>query len=143
MQQAAVSLARPCSRCGLPCSVRCIPPAALRDDAARMALCSQSQLDVEQSANRITGIFDVITRHALQFKGMSEDEPDKYAHNAAEFLWRTLGDPAHPKLVRADFEEVLESPEDANFAFEMFDVDGDGFVVEGEVHERFEAIYRC
>ena len=100
---------------------------------------------MEQSANRITGTFAVIThaRCALQFKGMGEDELDKYAHNAAEFLWCTVGDPVHPKLVWADFEEVLESPEDANFAFEMFDVDGDGFVVEAEVHERFEAIYRC
>ena len=81
--------------------------------------------------------------HALQFEDMSEYELDKYAHNAAEFLWCTVGDPSHPNLVRADFEEVLESPEDAEFAFQLFDVDRDGFVVEGEVHERFEAIYRC
>lgn len=74
---------------------------------------------------------------------MSEDELDKYAHNAAEFLWCTVGDPAHPKLVEADFEDALESREDSHFAFQLFDVDGDGFVMESEVHQRFEAIYRC
>lgn len=78
----------------------------------------------------------------MQFEDMSEDELDMHAHNAAEFLWCTVGDPASPKLTESDFEAVLDSSEDAQFAFQLFDVNGDGFVVESEVHERFEAVYR-
>ena len=78
----------------------------------------------------------------MQFEDMSEDQLDMHAHNAAEFLWCTVGDPTHPKLAESDFEASLDSEEDAQFAFQLFDVNGDGFVVESEVHARFEAIYR-
>lgn len=46
-------------------------------------------------------------------------------------------------FVQADFEAILADKEDAKFAYELFDLDGDGFVLETEVHERFEEIYRC
>ena len=37
----------------------------------------------------------------------------------------------------------LNNEADATFAFELFDVDGDGYVLEEEVHARFKQIYRC
>lgn len=37
----------------------------------------------------------------------------------------------------------LHNEDDATFAFELFDVDGDGYVLEEEVHTRFKHIYRC
>ena len=45
--------------------------------------------------------------------------------------------------MQADFEAILHEEEDADFAYKLFDGDGDGFVVESEVHDRFEEIYRC
>ena len=45
--------------------------------------------------------------------------------------------------MQKDFHAILEDQEDTEFAYKLFDNDGDGFVVESEVHDRFEQIYRC
>jgi hypothetical protein len=79
----------------------------------------------------------------VQFRDMTDDTLDNHAHNAAEYLWCTVGHAAKTTLTQRDFEGVMKSAKDAEFVFGLFDVDLDGFVVESELHERFEAIYRC
>ena len=47
------------------------------------------------------------------------------------------------KLFRDDLDCILRNEDDADYAFSLFDLDGDGYVVEEEVHSRFQKIYRC
>ena len=75
---------------------------------------------------------------------MSELELDTHAAHAAEYLWWTARrDVASRKLLLASVRARLDSDEEADFAFGLFDLDGDGFVVEDEVHSRVRQMYRC
>lgn len=75
---------------------------------------------------------------------MSELELDTHAAHAAEYLWWTARrDVAAPKLLRESVRVRLASDAEADFAFGLFDLDGDGFVVEDEVHCRLRQMYRC
>ena len=55
--------------------------------------------------------------------------------------WRRNLD--EPKLHASDVIAMLDDEEQGRFAFHLFDADGDGYVVEEEVHARFQKIYRC
>jgi hypothetical protein len=66
----------------------------------------------------------------LQFAEMSEEQLDEHAAHAAEYLWCTCRqDVTSPKLVLMDLQRVLHSDTDAEVAFSLFELDGDGFVV--------------
>ena len=48
------------------------------------------------------------------------------------------------KLLMEDLLPPLgNNEEDAEYAFGLFDLDNDGYVVEAEVHSRFQKMYRC
>ena len=80
----------------------------------------------------------------VQFEHMSEQQLDEHAAHAAEYFWWTVRqDLSERKLTRADLNAVLRDSEDADYAFSLFDLDGDGYVVEEEVQSRFQKIYRC
>jgi hypothetical protein len=75
---------------------------------------------------------------------MTEPQLEQHATCAAEYVWLTVRrDLAVDKLFKDDLLAVLNQPDDAEFAFRLFDVDGDGYVTEPEVHSRFQVMYRC
>ena len=76
---------------------------------------------------------------------MSEIELDTHAAHAAEYFWWTVRTDAHrQKLLMDDLLPRLNNDDEmAEFAFGLFDLDGDGFVVETEVQSRFQKMYRC
>lgn len=60
------------------------------------------------------------------------------------FWWVVRQDCRRQKVVREDMLVALEgNTANADFAFGLFDLNGDGFVLEGEVHARLQKIYRC
>jgi hypothetical protein len=84
-----------------------------------------------------------VIRFCLQFKDMGEEELDEHASHAAEYCWLTVReDVTSTRMHKDDLLAVLNDENDADFAFSLFDLDGDGFVVEREVHARFQHIYR-
>lgn len=84
-----------------------------------------------------------IRPECVQFEHMTEQQLDEHAAHAAEYFWWTVRqDLSEGKLVRADMKAVLKDDEDADYAFGLFDLDGDGYVVEAEVQSRFQKIYR-
>lgn len=75
---------------------------------------------------------------------MSEIELDTHAAHAAEyFWWMGRSNITSHKLTMEDMRACLSDDEDARFAFSLFDLDGDGYVVEEEVQGRFQKMYRC
>jgi hypothetical protein len=80
----------------------------------------------------------------LQFEGMSELEMDTHAAYAAEYFWWVVRKNIQSqKLLKADLLDRLNGDEQgASYAFSLFDLDGDGYVVEEEVQARFQKIYR-
>lgn len=65
------------------------------------------------------------------------------AHAAEYFWWTARSDISCHKVTKADLLASLNDEEDADYAFSLFDLDGDGYVVEEEVQSRFQHIYRC
>jgi hypothetical protein len=81
---------------------------------------------------------------SVQFEDMSEVELDTHSAHAAEYFWWTCrGDIDSKVLLKSSLRDRLSSDSEADFAFGLFDLDGDGYVVEKEVHARFQKIYRC
>ena len=81
---------------------------------------------------------------ALQFEHMTELELDTHAAHAAEYFWWTgRRNVQNTMLLKRSLRDKLDSDEEADFAFKLFDVDGDGWVLEDEVQSRFQQIYRC
>ena len=87
----------------------------------------------------------VIDRDAgVQFEDMTEMETDLHAAHAAEyFWWAARPDIGSHKVTERDMAAVMGDARDGKRAFDLFDIDGDGYVVEEEVHARFQQIYRC
>ena len=79
-----------------------------------------------------------------QFEDMTEVELDTHAAHGAEYAWWVLrGDVNRQKLLMEDLLPLLGNDlEDAEYAFGLFDLDGDGYVVEAEVHSRLQKMYR-
>lgn len=60
------------------------------------------------------------------------------------FWWVVRTDVDRQKLLMEDLLPPLgNNEEDAAYAFGLFDLDNDGYVVEAEVHSRFQKMYRC
>jgi hypothetical protein len=79
----------------------------------------------------------------MQFQDMTELELDTHAAHAAEFFWWTCRNNVDSKvLLKSSLRDHLSNDQEADFAFGMFDLDGDGYVVEEEVQARFRNIYR-
>jgi hypothetical protein len=75
---------------------------------------------------------------------MTELELDTHAAHAAEYFWWTCrNDISSNVLHKSCLRDRLSNDQEADFAFGMFDLDGDGYVVEEEVQARFQTIYRC
>lgn len=75
---------------------------------------------------------------------MSELEMDTHAAYAAEYFWWIVRrNVQSQKVLKEDLLDRLNGDEqDASYAFSLFDLDGDGYVVEEEVQSRFQKIYR-
>ena len=81
---------------------------------------------------------------SLQFEGMDEAAVDEHAKRAAEYFWWTSReDPASVKLVKEDLQPYLGSEAEVEYMFQLFDQNGDGFVVFEEVQQQFVNLYRC
>jgi hypothetical protein len=82
----------------------------------------------------------------MQFRDMAEPSLDEHATCAAEFCWLTVAPAAgisSERLYKEDLAVMLQNEQEADFAFSLFDLDGDGYVTEPEVHSRIQAMYRC
>jgi hypothetical protein len=80
----------------------------------------------------------------MQFRNMSEQQLDEHALHAAEYFWWTVRQNLSlNKLYKEDLGAILHDDNDIEYAFGLFDLDGDGYVVEQEVQNRFQKIYRC
>ena len=80
----------------------------------------------------------------MQFHCMNEAQVDEHAMRAAEYFWWTSRDDVtSPKLVKEDLEPYLGSEEEVDYMFNLFDHNGDGFVVFEEVEQQFINLYRC
>jgi hypothetical protein len=75
---------------------------------------------------------------------MTEQQLDEHALHAAEYFWWTVRqDLSQNRVFKEDLAAILRDGEDTEQAFGLFDLDGDGYVVEQEVQNRFQKIYRC
>lgn len=84
-------------------------------------------------------------RLMLQFRTMPEPQLDEHATCAAEFCWLTVApaaDISSERMFKADLAVLLQNDQEAEFAFSLFDLDGDGYVTEPEVHSRIQSMYR-
>lgn len=74
---------------------------------------------------------------------MTEEELEEHAAHAAEYFWWTVRQnlDVH-KVFKNDLMSVLKNANEADFAFGLFDLDRDGYVVQEEVHARFQKIYK-
>jgi hypothetical protein len=80
----------------------------------------------------------------VQFEGMEEEEVDDAALRAAEyFWWMARQDVSAIALTRDDLAAFLDSDDDVDFVFRLFDENGDCFVLVEEVQQRFKLMYRC
>jgi hypothetical protein len=79
----------------------------------------------------------------LQFRTMDETELEDHATCAAEYCWLTVRkDVSSDKMTKKDLAMLFPSDEKADLAYGLLDVDGDGFVIEPEVHAVFQVMYR-
>lgn len=79
----------------------------------------------------------------LQFRTMTETQLDEHATCAAEYCWLTVRkDLSRDTILKDDLETLLASQDEIELAFGLFDMDGDGYVTEPEVHSRFQSMYR-
>lgn len=77
---------------------------------------------------------------------MPEAQLDEHATCAAEFCWLTVApaaDISSDRMYKADLAVLLKNDAETEFAFSLFDLDGDGYVTEPEVHSRIQGMYRC
>eukprot|EP00892_Ulva_mutabilis_P010917 jgi/Ulvmu1/8198/UM041_0007.1 len=103
----------------------------------------QLSLSSDPNTLMLSSFTDRITDLVAQFKDMPEEDLDEHASHAAEYCWLTARrDLTRERLFREDFEALLTDKPDADFTFSLFDLDGDGYVTEPEVHSRFQHIYR-
>ena len=76
---------------------------------------------------------------------MPETQLDEHATCAAEFCWLTVApaaDISSERMFKADLAVLLKNDQEAELAFSLFDLDGDGYVTEPEVHSRIQTMYR-
>jgi hypothetical protein len=77
----------------------------------------------------------------MQFKDMPEPQLEEHATCAAEFCWLTIASAdLSERMFKEDLAALLQNEEEADFAFSLFDIDGDGYVTEPEVHSRIQAM---
>lgn len=75
---------------------------------------------------------------------MTEPQLDEHATCAAEYCWLTVrNDLGRDTMLKEDLAALLSGPEETEIAFGLFDLDGDSYVTEPEVHSRFQSMYRC
>jgi hypothetical protein len=80
----------------------------------------------------------------MQFEGTDESQIDELARRAAEYLWWTCRqDVSSMGLTKEDLVLYLGGNEaDADYLFNLFDINNDGFVLMEEVQQRFVLMYR-
>jgi hypothetical protein len=116
----------------------------LRQQDVKRYLETLREASLSAQCSSLETVADQMQHLTKLFAAMSEEELDEHAAHAAEFLWCTCRDDVSSnKLVLRDFQTTLQNEKDAEFAFSLFDLDKDGFVVEAEVHERCKDVYRC
>jgi hypothetical protein len=76
---------------------------------------------------------------------MAEPQLEEHASCAAEFFWLTVAsrEDGCDRMFKEDLAMLLQNDQEADFAFGLFDLDGDGYVTEPEVHSRIQAMYGC
>eukprot|EP00892_Ulva_mutabilis_P002525 jgi/Ulvmu1/12273/UM087_0007.1 len=78
-----------------------------------------------------------------RFQSLPEEAVLERASHAAEYCWLTLRrDPWAERLTRGDLHAVLGTDELVRSALRTLDVDGDGSVQEGELHQRLQRRYK-
>lgn len=74
---------------------------------------------------------------------MPEEVLDEHATCAAEYCWLTVRkDVSSDEMLKKDLAIMFPSDEETDLAYSLFDIDGDGFVTEPEVHSVFHHMYR-
>ena len=80
----------------------------------------------------------------MQFRTMPERQLDEHATCAAEYCWLTVRkDVMSDEMSKRDLAPMFTTDEETDITYSLFDVDGDGYVTEPEVHSVFKVMYRC